>query len=40
MSFDFNEVKDQVKKVIAYSQGIENPQIDELMDKWLESKGE
>ena len=38
MSFDFNEVKDQVKKVITYSQGIENPQIDELMDKWLESK--
>lgn len=32
------EIKDSVKKVIQYSQGIEDPQVDELLDNWLEAK--
>ena len=31
-------IKEQFKKVIQYSQGIQNPQVDELFDRWLEAK--
>ena len=31
--FNFEEIKQQVKDVIIWSQGIKNPQIDELMDE-------
>lgn len=31
-------IKEQFKKVIAYSQGIENPKVDEIFDTWVENK--
>lgn len=33
-----DEIKQQVKEVIRYSQGIENPQIDKLIEDWREAK--
>lgn len=36
--FNFEEIKQQVKDVITYSQGIKYPQIDELMGEWLKNK--
>ena len=32
------ELKTQVSKVISYSQGIENPQVDGLLDQWYKAK--
>ena len=29
-----NEIKSNVKDVISYSQGIEDPKVDELIDNW------
>ena len=34
----FEEVKEQFCKVIAYSQGIPEPKVDDLFDTWLEAK--
>ena len=34
----FNEIKEQFDKVIAYSQGIAEPQTDELFAQWMEAK--
>ena len=34
----FKTIKEQVRKVIQYSQDIPDPKVDELMDKWLEAK--
>lgn len=34
----FEEIKDQFKKVIEYSQDISNPQVDDLFDKWYAAK--
>lgn len=31
-------IKEQVAQVITYSQGIPNPQVDDLIDKWYEAK--
>ena len=31
-------IKDQFKKVISFSQGIGNPKVDKLFDRWLEAK--
>jgi hypothetical protein len=36
--FNLNAIKEQFQTVISYSQGIDNPQVDELFDKWLEAK--
>jgi hypothetical protein len=36
--YDVNEIKTQFKKVIAYSQNISNPDVDDLFEKWLENK--
>lgn len=36
--FDIDVIKKQVKDVLAFSQDIPDPQIDELMDQWLASK--
>ena len=33
-----NEIKSNVKDVISYSQGIENPKVDELIDNWYQAK--
>ena len=33
-----NEIKSNVKEVISYSQGIENPLVDELIDNWYQAK--
>ena len=33
-----DEIKQQVREVIRYSQGIENPQIDKLIEDWREAK--
>ena len=33
-----NEIKSNVKEVISYSQGIENPKVDELIDNWYQAK--
>lgn len=38
MHFSKDEIKNQFKEVISYSQGITDPQVDELFDKWLEAK--
>ena len=35
---EIDEIKEQFKKVISYSQGIENPVVDDLFEKWLEGK--
>lgn len=32
------ELKEQMKKVISYSQGIENPQVDSILKQWRENK--
>lgn len=32
------DIKEQFKKVVAYSQGIDDPQVDELFDRWLRAK--
>jgi hypothetical protein len=34
------KIKSQVKEVISYSQNIDNPNVDELMDKWMQAKRE
>ena len=31
-------IKEQVRKVITYSQEIPEPQVDDLIDQWLEAK--
>ena len=36
MSFDLEEIKERFKEVIRYSQGIEEPMIDELFDTTLQ----
>ena len=33
-----NEIKSNVKDVISYSQGIEDPKVDELIDNWYQAK--
>ena len=33
-----NEIKSNIKEVISYSQGIENPKVDELIDNWYQAK--
>jgi hypothetical protein len=33
-----NEIKSSVKDVVSYSQGIENPKVDELIDNWYQAK--
>ena len=33
-----NEIKEQVSKVISYSQGIPDPKVDDLMQEWLDAK--
>ena len=35
---DITIIKEQVSKIIGYSQGIPEPQIDELMDRWYQAK--
>ena len=35
---DLNELKQQVKRVIEHSQGIDNPRVDDLIDGWCEAK--
>ena len=35
---EIDDIKEQFKKVISYSQGIENPVVDDLFEKWLEGK--
>ena len=35
---DINEIKERFKEVIAYSQGIQNPEVDELFQKWFKAK--
>ena len=37
-AMQLNEIKSNVKEVISYSQGIENPLIDELIDNWYQAK--
>ena len=32
------EIKEQVKSVIQYSQGIEDPKVDKLIDDWYKAK--
>ena len=34
----YDIIKEQFKKIITYSQGIPNPQIDELFSKWEKEK--
>ena len=34
----YEDIKEQFKKVISYSQNIDFPQVDELFDRWLEAK--
>ena len=38
MHFSKDEIKDQFKQVISYSQGITDPKVDRLFDQWLEAK--
>ena len=38
MSFDLEEIKERFREVVRYSQGIEEPMIDELFDTWLLNK--
>ena len=33
-----NEIKSNVKDVVSYSQGIEDPKVDELIDNWYQAK--
>lgn len=33
-----SEIKSNIKEVISYSQGIENPKVDELIDNWYQAK--
>ena len=35
-----NEIKEQVKAVIQYSQDIEDPEVDGLIEEWAEAKKE
>lgn len=35
---NINEIKEQFKRVITYSQGIDEPKVDELFDRWFEAK--
>lgn len=37
-NFNINEIKEQFKTAIRVSQGIENPQVDELFELWLNAK--
>ena len=37
-AMQLNEIKSNVKEVISYSQGIENPLVDELIDNWYQAK--
>ena len=38
MDYSASELKENIKKVIQYSQGIEEPKIDKLFDFWFENK--
>ena len=38
MGFNIEEIKAQVKSVLAYSQECPEPKVDNLIDKWLEAK--
>ena len=37
-AMQLNEIKSNIKEVISYSQGIENPKVDELIDNWYQAK--
>lgn len=37
-AMQLNEIKSSVKDVVSYSQGIENPLVDELIDNWYQAK--
>ena len=37
-AMQLNEIKSSVKDVVSYSQGIENPKVDELIDNWYQAK--
>ena len=38
MNIDTNLIKQQVKRVVSWSQGIDEPQVDELIDRWKKAK--
>lgn len=38
IQIDIDNIKKQFKEVIAFSQDIENPKVDELFEEWLEAK--
>lgn len=40
ISESLSEIKEKVRAVISYSQGIENPQVDKLIDDWCKAKDE
>ena len=38
MSFNVEEIKSDVRRVLAYSQECPEPKVDKLIEKWLEAK--
>jgi hypothetical protein len=38
MDYSASEVKESIRKVLAYSQGIEDPKIDKLFANWFDNK--
>jgi hypothetical protein len=36
--YNYNEIKEQVAKVVTYSQGIKSPKVERHMEKWLNNK--
>lgn len=38
MAYSASEIKESIKKVLAYSQGIEDPKIDKLFELWFDNK--
>lgn len=37
---DINKIKEDFRKIIKYSQKIENPKLDELFDNWFKAKND
>ena len=38
MDYSASEIKESIRKVLAYSQGIEEPKIDKLFANWFDNK--